>query len=338
MTTTQLSGTALDDTLRAHLADLRIEAEEGLVQVGDRIIEAVDATSLRAKLSVALYDLWHAGIVGRAGRRALPRRDTALERGLLAATPHRTAPVPGRVGALPDGGPAGHGVVEVNRVRVLVAADTVRGLVPGDPVVLALPAARPRLTPGFFFVTGSAGGTDAGAVLRLYVHLTAAEHAPQAWRTVLHLLEARGARYRAKVLSESSAYPRRDAAVVYLPESSWQHVPELAHALAGAPGLGESTSVLARRIGPGLALAWDPTDGRPGERRMSFGQHRSTAVARGVVRHVRDDAPLHAAVAEELTAAGADPAVPARNLDSPPFPGPDPAGPPDRRADRRSDS
>jgi hypothetical protein len=191
---------------------------------------------------------------------------------------------------------------------------------PGDPVVLDLPAVRPMLSPGFFFVMGAAGGAGGGAVLRLYVHLTAAECAPEIWHTVLCLLEGRGARYRAKVLSRSDAYPRRDAIVVYLPEESWRHAPDLARALDGAAGVGAATSVLAHRIGPGLAMAWEPADDRPGWRRMSFGQHRSMAIARGVVRHVSDDVPLHLAVAEELTAAGADPAEPARNLDSPDFP------------------
>ncbi len=48
------------------------------------------------------------------------------------------------------------------------------------------------------------------------------------------------ARYRAKVVSRGDAYPRRDAIVVYLPEESWRHVPDLArlvqrHVLAHMP-------------------------------------------------------------------------------------------------------
>jgi len=327
VTTAQHSGNVLDDTIRAYLDDLRIEPEEDLIQVGDRILEAANLTSLRAELSTALYDLWHAGTSGRGAKRVIPRRDAALERELTAATPQRLAAVPGTVGALQNGDDTNHGVVEVNRVRVLVPADNVSGLAPGATVLLDLPAVRPMLSPGFFFAIGTAGGTDGGAVLRFYVHLTAAEYAPAVWHTVLNLLESRGARYRAKVLSRSDAYPRRDAVVVYLPEESWGHVPDLAQALDGAAGLGVATSVLAYRIGPGRAMAWEPADDRPGWRRMSFGQHRSMAVARGVVRHVSDDMPLYQAVAEELTAAGADPARPSRNLDSAAFPETYPTGP-----------
>ncbi len=327
MTIAERGDITLDYTLRAYLDAVRIEPADDLIQVGDRILEAANLTSLRAELSTVLYDLWHAGTVERGAKRVISRRDAELERELTAATPQRVTAVRGTVGTLAYGDDAEHGVVEVNRVRVLVPADTVSGKAPGDTVVLDLPAVRPMLSPGFFFAVGTAGGTGGGAVLRFYVHLDAAEYAPGAWHTVLDLLESRGARYRAKVLSRSDAYPRRDAIVVYLPEESWRHVPDLAHALGAAAGLGTATSALAHRIGPGLAMAWEPADDRPGWRRMSFGQHRCMAVARGVVRHVSDDVPLYQAVAEELTAAGADPAQPARNLDSPDFPAAEPIGP-----------
>jgi hypothetical protein len=313
VTTIEHTGPVLAGPLLEHLGDLRIDLAEDRIQVGDRILEAANLTALRSKLSSALYDVWHAGTAGRDDKRLTRRRDSELERELVAAIPHQSAPILGKVGT-------GSGVVEVNRVRILVPAEALTGRATGDPIQLELPPLRPMLSPGFLFVTGSAGGTGGSAVLRLYIHVIAAEHAPQIWRTSLQHLESAGARYRAKVLSQTVAFPRRDAIVVYLPESSWPHAPELASALDGAAGVGAETSVLAHRIGPGLAMAWEPTDNRAGWRRMSFGQHRSTAVARGVTRHVRDSVPLHAAVAEELTEAGIDTTDPARNLDSPAFP------------------
>jgi hypothetical protein len=77
---------------------------------------------------------------------------------------------------------------------------------------------------------------------------------------------------------------------------------------------------VAHRIAPGVALAWDPRDTRPGWQRMSFGQHRTAAIADGVLRHIAGAGPLRDTVAAALLDASADPASPARNLGSPQFP------------------
>ncbi|HEX4790921.1 MAG TPA: T3SS effector HopA1 family protein [Actinospica sp.] len=308
----------LSGALTAALAELRIDPDLDRVGVGGRSVEASDPVAFRAALASALYELWHAGTAGRDVGPAGLRRSPDYERELTAVFPHARTAAKGTVRALPDGD--GLGVIEVNRVRISVPPEVVAGHAPGDTIVVELPAARPMLSPGFLYAKGSAGGTDGSAVLRMYLHVEAAEYGPGIWRTVLGALEGRGARYGAKALSRPGGHPRRDAIVVYLPEGSWSCVPELVRALAGATGLGEATSVLARRVAPGLALAWEPTDTRPGRARVSFGQHRAMAVACGVVRHMSDGVELAQAVAEELTAAGADPAEPARNVDSPAFP------------------
>lgn len=96
----------------------------------------------------------------------------------------------------------------------------------------------------------------------------------------------------------------------------------LTAALADVPGVGDTTSLFAHRTGPGTALAWDPDDERPAHRGTSFGQHRSAAVAEGIVRHALapDAGPLERSVAEALTEAGADSAAPFRNTGSPVLP------------------
>jgi hypothetical protein len=312
---------ALNGELAARLAELRIDPEEYRIEVGDRTVEAPDPIAFRAQLTSALYEVWHAGITAHATALPVQWRDRAFEDDLAAGVPHRGTATPARLCPRPDGVDPAQAVVEVNRVRLLVPAEAVSGRTPGDEVVLDLPAVRPLLSPGFLVATGAAGGGSGGkAVLRLYVHLQAPEHAPAVWRTALEVLESRGARYRAKVLSRRARYPRRDALVVYLPQESRRHVPDLVGALDGLAGVGGATSMLARPIRPGLAMAWEPADDRPGWRRVSFGQHRAMAVARGVVRHMGEGVELHEAVAGELTAAGVDPAEPARNLDSPDFP------------------
>lgn len=335
MTIVETGEAALHGALAAHLAELRIDPEEYRVEVGGQTVEAPDPIAFRAQLTTALYEHWHAGTGGREAAPTVQRRDAGFEGELAAATPHSGTATPATLRALPDDTAPGPAVVEVNRVRVLVPAELVQpvaGRTPGDALVLDLPAARPMLSPGFFFASGSAGGNRGKEVLRLYVHLETPEHAPAVWRKVLEVLESHGARYRAKVLSRRTSYPRRDAVVVYLPDESQPHVPDLVRALDGLPGLGEATSVLARTIRPGIAVAWEPADERPGWQRVSFGQHRAMAITRGVFRHMSDGVPLRLAVAEELTAAGVDPGDPARNLDSPAFPdtgatpGPAPAG------------
>lgn len=322
MITAETGAAVLGDELAAQLADLRIEPEQDQVAVGDRTISGSDPIALRAKLASALYESWHAGMAARPAESASPspHRDAEFEQQLADCVPHTVSATPAVVHALPDDEDPGHGVAEVNRVRVRVAAADLAGRAAGDRVTLALPALRPMLSPGFLLVSGASGSTSAGPTLRLYVHVAEAAQAPAAWRSVLEHLEDRHAHYRAKVLSRRELYPRRDAIVVYLPESSWSYVPDLAAAVADAAALGGPTSPFAHRIGPGLALAWEPDDERPGWRRVSFGQHRARAVARGVVRTMSDGVPLECAVAEELTAAGADPAAPARNLGSPEFP------------------
>lgn len=319
-------GTAGDGTpelsaaLAARLAEIEMEPDERRATVGGQVVSEPDVLAFRAQLSGVLYEHWHAGNAGRGAGASAIHRDEVFERDLAAAVPHLVTPTTAVLRALPDAADGEHALVEVNRVRLLVPAGAVAGRAVGDRFPLDLPSVRPMLSPGFLLTTGTAGAGDRSAVLRLYVHIDEAEHAPAVWHAALKVLEDRGAHYRAKVLSRRSHYPRRDAIVVYLAQDSACHAPDLVRALDGLPGVGADTSPLAVRVAPGLAMAYEPDDQRLGWQRTSFGQHRTMAVAHGIVRHLTDGVPLHAAVAEQLTAAGADPSVPARNLASPAFP------------------
>ncbi|MFW6723037.1 T3SS effector HopA1 family protein [Streptomyces sp. MAR4 CNY-716] len=80
------------------------------------------------------------------------------------------------------------------------------------------------------------------------------------------------------------------------------------------------TSAFARAVAPGVALAWEPEDDRPGYRGMSFGQHRAAVVAGAVLAHARERNPertVHEHVTEQVRAAGIDPDAHDRNLNSP---------------------
>lgn len=344
--------TALAPRLREALATLRIGQDRRTVLVGERPVTGGTPRELRAALGAVLYDEWHAGLTlhareARGGRNGAAgpasRRDRAFEGRLIAATPHTLTPVDAVVRSGPE--PRGDTLLaELGRVLVRVPAASARTegpAAPGRSVRLDLPAVRPALSPGFLLLDGPHGGLSGGAgrpVLRMYVHLTDPDAAPGVWRTLLAALAARSARYRAKVLSRPWSYPRRDALVVYLEEADAPLATHLADEVTGLPGVGTDTSVFAHEVAPGVALAWEPADGRPGRPAKSFGQHRAAAVAEGLLRYAHDpdstDGFLRPAAADlagadavrevdsSLRAAAVDPAEPARNLDSAPFPAP----------------
>lgn len=97
-------------------------------------------------------------------------------------------------------------------------------------------------------------------MLRVYLHLVELDAMTAVWRTVLHALHAKGASHLAKVLSGPEALPRRDAMVVYLDADSIDFVAHLPELLDDHPGLGTETSAFAKRVRPGVAIAWEPAD------------------------------------------------------------------------------
>ncbi|WP_197370434.1 T3SS effector HopA1 family protein, partial [Streptomyces clavuligerus] len=308
----------------------------GRISLAGETFDEDSPRKLRAVLAGALYRNWHAGAAPDADGRGTPlRRVPAFEDRLTAVVPHTHTSVPAELAETPAAPDAESVTVRIGRllVRVPVAAVRPRGGPggaprPGTPVTVELPAVRPALSPGFLLVDGGTGLPAGGAgdrPLRLYAHITDADAAPAVWGTVLLTLADQDLPYRAKVLSRPWSYPRRDALVVYLHGPHAERGPAaraLTAALADVPGVGDTTSLFAHRTGPGTALAWDPDDERPAHRGTSFGQHRSAAVAEGIVRHALapDAGPLERSVAEALTEAGADSAAPFRNTGSPVLP------------------
>ncbi|MEU9336325.1 T3SS effector HopA1 family protein [Streptomyces sp. NPDC048290] len=330
MTTATVMGTTTAEApprtaLRQALAALTFHpGTTPSVSVGDRRVEGGSPRELRIALGAALYEEWHAGTEHDPARRRLPRRDPGFEARLTAAVPHASTPVAAMLRS--PGQPTGpEAVVEIGRVLVRVPVERVRGAAdagPGDRVALDLPAVRPALSPGFLLVDGPVGsGTRGGnqELLRLYVHVADPEAAPRVWGALLEVLADSGVPYRAKVLSRPWSYPRRDAVVVYLGAAHTAVTGALTSAARGLPGVGEAVSAFAHRVAPGVAVAWEPQDGRPGWSDKSFGQHRAAAVADGVVQHLTDPAasPLEEAVTEALRNASVVPDEPARNTGSP---------------------
>ncbi|MFD0375090.1 T3SS effector HopA1 family protein [Streptomyces sp. NPDC127112] len=318
-TTTDALSPALGQTVR----DISV-SEDGLsATVGAESLEADTPGKLAAMLSRTLYQLVHTGKDTVETSRPRTLRDPDFDRLLTEAMPHSHTLAEAVVQEWTDVGMA---VAELGGLRVLLPTDTLVGEPPAKlPGVAAvrLPAARPALSTGFFLTDGSAG-TGVGRAshtLRVYVHVTSAEAAPRVWNTVLTHLEERRLAYRAKITSNPRLFPRRDALVVYLPPQSWPAVAGIGASVSGLPGIGPDTSPFAHQVVPGVAVAWEPQDSRPRMQGLSFGEHRSGALAQAMVKHrVRPDGVgLEDTIREVFWDAGIDPLAPARNLASPPL-------------------
>lgn len=305
------------------------------VTIAGHVLTADSARDLRQVLSGHLYNHWHTRLGQDEDTTTRFYRDLPFERRLAAHTPVHTTQRAATL--LPDR--AVEDDEHPDRV-VLVLLDGVRVGMPRasileqreQAVLLTAPAARPSLSPGFWLVDGSRGRFLSGrAPLRVYLSIPEMDSAPRVWQTALQALEAGGHRYRAKVGSSARLYPRTDACVVYLDGSSPTTdepdgpVGALLGALRDSPGLGDTTSVFTRTLAPGIAVASEPVDPRPGMAGMSFGQHRCHAVATGII-DTTAGVDLAARVRAALLAAAVDPGDPARNTSLPAAAGRDSLG------------
>jgi hypothetical protein len=282
-------------------------------------VTGADLPSLRRQLAVAIYDELHAGRQPLDVPPGWSLRDPEVEVRLRDALPHHETARDVRV---LDVGPE-RALVRLDGVRVWVARTAIaarQGPVRAGAVATVLiPASRPALSPGFFLADGTRPCSRGEPVVRVYVHLITAEAAHRVWGAVHGLLAELGIGYRAKVVSWSAMLPRRDGFVVYLAERDREVAGRIAAVARQVPGVGPMSSVFAEPLAPGVAIAWEPTDPRPAMAGMSFGEHRATALADGLVHYAErcaDGAPacVYDSVRRAFTQAGIDPGNPARNL------------------------
>jgi hypothetical protein len=309
---------ALLPELAERLDEVDIDSTQRRARIGDRTLTADTQRQLRTMLSGALYETWHVGRPQLEGPQPKPARDRAFEEVLRAAVPHDSSVVAAQVD--PEQVGADSVVIPLNGIRVRVPADRI--VAAGDDGGTAwvrMPAVLPAVSPGFLMVSGSRGvGPSVGSLLRIYLHLATPEAAPVVWGSVLSRLEERGVAYRAKMTSVPTLFPRRDAMVVYLGANSWDAAGDVREAAVATGGLDATVSAYVTQLEAGVGCAWEPDDPRPGMRGMSFGEHRSQAIATGLVAASTDGpGDRHAAVAEALLAAGIDPQRPFRNTTSP---------------------
>ncbi|MFF3612631.1 T3SS effector HopA1 family protein [Streptomyces sp. NPDC002580] len=320
----------------------RLTAALDLVSVRDNALQATvngreltadSPRDLRGRLTNALYEEFHAGNgaqrrdPGTAPRRSL--RDASLDERLAAGVPHAWTPVRGRLIEVLRRPGGDQLVVRLPDITARVPADRLltSGAAPrpGDIVELAMEATRPALSPGFFYVMGSRPlPRPAGAIRRLFLHALDGDGAATLWAAVLAALERVGALYHAKALSDPDDFPRRDGLVVYLHGDHEPGERAVVEAVRGLSGTGADCSLFTERLAPGVAAAWDPQDPRSGRSGMSFGQHRSFALATALVDHASAGGggswaespkrPLEEHIAREFRAAGIDPLHPENNI------------------------
>lgn len=143
-------------------------------------------------------------------------------------------------------------------------------LVPGAPVLARVPREHRVLAPGFYMATGDAIDRGDAPTARLYWTISATGVFALLERVTSTLNRAR-LPFRFKVPIDPRDYGRADAAVLYLPREHWTEAVPLLGAITASvrPHLGAETSLIARRLEAGVAVAEDPGDG------SSFGQHRA---------------------------------------------------------------
>jgi hypothetical protein len=316
----------LSDALVEIASGVTVSEDGRSAVVADETLETDAPHVLIGQLSHVLYQVAHTGRDKAETSRPRTLRDRDFDQILTQAMPHTTTRAEAVIEQRLDDGTL---LVSVGGLRVLLPSDTPLDAqprqLPGRGLV-SLPAARPALPSGFFVADGSAGtGVGSGPhTLRLYAHVAHAQAAPDIWRAALSYLEDEGLPYRAKIISHPKMFPRRDALVIYLAPGAWQAVPGIAACLTATGGSGAlkaDVSPFTHPVAPGVSVAWEPQDTRPGMRSMSFGEHRSNALAQGLVRHaVRTDGiGLRSSLAEAFLDAGIEPVCPARNFTSPPL-------------------
>ncbi|WP_017581465.1 T3SS effector HopA1 family protein [Nocardiopsis valliformis] len=315
MTTELRTRPALSEGLREALRTVTFAPDLRSGKVGGHEFEGDVPKSLRRSLAHTLYTAFHTGQPSRKGKRHPAMTDPRLAEDLRSAVPHSTSAM------------TAHGVVgsdSPDEAEVLLGGVRVR--VPWDLVTMSgpetaevrVPAVMPKRSPGFLLVHGSGGHSlQDQEILRLYLSVPSHTDAPRIWGHLLTLLEESGIGYQAKVLSARSSYPRRDAIVVYLGQSSWPAVPGLVEGMAGTEGLGDEGSLYTARLAPGIGWAWEPDGSQVDKHDLSFGQHRSRIIAEALIRAQESGSDREEEVARALADGGVPPESPHRSYRSP---------------------
>lgn len=163
----------------------------------------------------------------------------------------------------------------------IVAADA-SPIASGRGVGVRFPKDRAYALAGFYTAIGDAGSpAGADATTRWYVHLTP-DAAPDLMADLTTGLNRLGVPFALKMLNHPAAYTRPDACVLYLPRATFAPTAPVVLAAYWAAGnrIRPRIPAFTRQVQPGLAIADEP---HRRTQTVSFGQHRSRLIARGLV-------------------------------------------------------
>ena len=152
------------------------------------------------------------------------------------------------------------------------------------PVGTSLTALMAREAPqwqeGFYYVLSQMpiDVRHESRMTRVYFHITE-EGAPALVSAVSELLNAFALPFRFKVLNRRGLFNRADSAVIFAPKRWFPAIAALLPRIAERTKqyLGDATPLMARRLGPGIAVAEDPATAGD-----SFGTHRARLLALAV--------------------------------------------------------
>lgn len=151
----------------------------------------------------------------------------------------------------------------------------------GRPVTLRLPKDLPGISPGYYMaLSDQEDVTESSAPLvRMYWNLRA-DGAVPLMAGASRVLNGSGLFFRLKVLNDSTAFSRCDAAVLYFRKADQVAVMRrMASLLPQVKAhMKLDTPVFTKRLAPGLGLAEDPGKDE------SFGQHRCRLLSEGLIR------------------------------------------------------
>jgi hypothetical protein len=148
----------------------------------------------------------------------------------------------------------------------------------GDTVAVTTRRDSDAPQEGWWYTWGSAAPPPGPPMLRVYWNC-GPEPVAEVVRAITAVLEEKGLPYMLKCPSDAALFGRCDSLVLYVTQDVWKSAMDglrAAHRQV-EKSLGPDVPRLAMRLGPGVAIAEDPADGR------SFGESRSSAVADGVM-------------------------------------------------------
>lgn len=289
------------------LSALAFHGDGGYSWFGERF-PAGEAGTLIRRIAWRLYlDFYTQG----GATPTLDRRFTPSGRGRADLVPRLTAVNGGRGSQEPgwrvSAATADALVIERIGLTLHVPAGSVRdagGRTPGagEEGSLELPNELRSRSPGHYMALGDLGMPADEPRGRLYWNLTP-EGAVAAMAHLTQVLNEARIPFSFKVLSDSSAYTRRDAGVLYAPRERIAAIVALAEEVAEALpwALRDGVPALTLPIAPGIGYADDPDDGE------SFGLHRCRLIAEAIVdsRHGGSSSgATMVAVEERFAAAG----------------------------------